>query len=542
MRSWPLKIFIGSALAMLGFITVSYGQGKLLPKNSVSYSKLKPKTHVIAIGINSFADSFWPSLKWAEQDVQNFINTVATGNPNVSTLVLLGKEATTDQIADRLKAYAKKVRPRDSVVLYISTHGTLQKLAGNEFERIVVTHDTKKDQVADTGLSHTWLREWLADLPAKKRAGIFATCFSGVGKSKLPSQVKKYLATLKSGAIPLEDISEGFLVLSASTMSEPAEESDQLEGDVYTHFLLEGLQVYDRNRDGAYGLMEAHDYATQKTYGFTNGRQKPSVSTEQIGEVDIILRGVRKKKGLPVLYGYDKEYEGLSIRVGGNLKGDLPTAMPLKMEKNLIEISQTDTEKVIATYELSAKSGEQISMADLLRPPPFYVGLSTGLNVYLGNAILQEDSPFWYSAEAGWQHGKWRLWVYFLNYESESEKVKEGLDFERSVTEYGVGGTYIAWRNKTLNLGLTSRISYSHMDVRFSDVEIDAVINEKDSSVGFSVGAELEVASTSRFAFYASTFYNYQQYDFKFLGKPDASHMDAQLGVRYFFGARAKKL
>jgi hypothetical protein len=238
------------------------------------------------------------------------------------------------------------------------------------------------DGLAERGLSHRRLAAWLERLPARRKLVIYATCHGGVGKSKLAPSVERLVRSAKGEAAfaALEDVSEGTLVLAAAAGSEAAREDDRLRGDVYTHYLLEGADAFDRNRDGMVTALEAHDYAKERTYAWSKGRQRPTAEAQMIGDADVPLVGTRKRSGLPVLEAYDQEWSGFSIAVDGGVKGKLPLAFPLKAggEGSRVSLFGPGDEgkkgrKPLAEFEVQGERGERIDLADVLAPPPWLV-------------------------------------------------------------------------------------------------------------------------------------------------------------------------
>ncbi len=62
------------------------------------------------------------------------------------------------------------------------------------------------------------------------------------------------------------------MVFAACDWGETAREDEGLKNDIYTHFLIEGLNgSADRNIDGAVTATEAHDYARRRTYALHRG-------------------------------------------------------------------------------------------------------------------------------------------------------------------------------------------------------------------------------------------------------------------------------
>ncbi|MBF0441300.1 MAG: hypothetical protein HQK54_05295 [Oligoflexales bacterium] len=261
-------------------------------------------------------------------------------------------------------------------MIYLSAHGTLGLGRKGELEKITVLHDTQKDRLQATGLRHGDLYRELGEIKASRILLILATCHSGLGKSKVKEEVQQLLAGSKGTQEKLAEESESLLVLSASAHGETAREDDRLKGDIYTHFFIQGLSTYDRNQDGAYSALEAHDYALVKTYEYTGGRQRPTAEIRMIGSGDIVLRGHKQKDGLPVLQAYNPSFQGIRLQVEGGEKGVLPLAFPLKAGRNKISIFTAEESKPVNSFTVKAKSGDVIELDRLIMGPPLSAGLS----------------------------------------------------------------------------------------------------------------------------------------------------------------------
>ena len=90
--------------------------------------------------------------------------------------------------------------------------------------------------------------------------------------------------------------SEGIAVITSSSLGEDAQESDRLEGGVFTHHFVAGLMgAADRSADGRVTLNEAHGYARDATIRTTSAArfvQHPSFATELRGGADLVLTRV----------------------------------------------------------------------------------------------------------------------------------------------------------------------------------------------------------------------------------------------------------
>jgi Caspase domain len=96
---------------------------------------------------------------------------------------------------------------------------------------------------------------------------------------------------------------EGIVFLTSSSASEAAQESDELRGSFFTHYLTSGLLgAADSNRDGVVVLKEAYRHAYESTIRASSrthvGIQHPTFRYELGGHGDIVLtrlqRGARR--------------------------------------------------------------------------------------------------------------------------------------------------------------------------------------------------------------------------------------------------------
>lgn len=346
-----------------------------------------PRFYMLAVGISNFDDDFWPRLKWTENDAQQVARTFGegTGLKRIVTR-LSGSTATLAGVRQALKTLEQQARRQDIVAIYFSTHGTLVPAPGNELRSVLVLRDSRAAALDKTTLSHDELRGHIQSMRAAKKLLVLASCHSGVGKSRLTPRVQELLAGQK-GVTPTESfatVSEGTLVIGAAAQSESAREDDALRSDIYTHYFVEALSVYDRNKDGQVTALEAHDYAKERTFTRTAGRQRATVEAQLIGDADVPLAGQRQRSGLPVLEAYGDDLAGLQLRTKGAGKAnthaiDLPSAVPLADGVNRIELLRAGDDKPIYVYKLHASPGDRIAIDDVLVGPPWSVRLGGGL-------------------------------------------------------------------------------------------------------------------------------------------------------------------
>jgi hypothetical protein len=321
----------------------------------------------LVIGIDSFEDTRFTGLKFAARDAEAFASTLE----GFSKTVRLSQEETRrPAILGALEGLLRETSsPQDTVVVYVSSHGSLAQRPGAGLERVIVTRDTRMDVLLETGIPVEDLVKALERAPAKRRLLVLALCHSGKGKSQLSDALARALALQKNVAL-LEARSEATIVLTACAFGETARESDLLGHDVYTNFLVEGMKLGDSDGDGAVTASEAHDYARARTYEFTEGAQRPTAESEVLGIDPIVLRGQRRASGKPVVFSYAHSAEGLAVKVDGRLKGTLPGSVPLEDGAHRLELVDLTRGQTLYSGVVKLEAGERQDLAALLPSPP----------------------------------------------------------------------------------------------------------------------------------------------------------------------------
>jgi hypothetical protein len=147
----------------------------------------------------------------------------------------------------------------DLVLLYFSGHGVTVDNGDFYFS----TRQTEKNQnklLPFTAVAATSVHSWMSQSKSKRQVLILDCCFSGA--------FAKGLTAKDIGNIHLQQQlgGEGRAILTASTSTQYAFESDDLDLSIYTHYLVEGIEkgVADKDNDGLIAVDELHDYAKSK--------------------------------------------------------------------------------------------------------------------------------------------------------------------------------------------------------------------------------------------------------------------------------------
>ena len=158
-------------------------------------------------------------------------------------------------------------------------------------------------------------------------------------------------------------------MLSAASFGEAAREDEALGHDVYTYFFLEALRAGDRDGDGAVTISEAHDYARERTWQFTEGQQRPAAESTVLGVDPIVLRGQRERQGSPVIFSYAHTADGIAVRLAGQQKGVLPGGFVAAPGTQRLELVDSGTGGLLYSGDIQLNRGDRVEL-DRLIPPP----------------------------------------------------------------------------------------------------------------------------------------------------------------------------
>jgi WD40 repeat protein/uncharacterized caspase-like protein len=229
---------------------------------------LKPKLHVLAIGINAYHDNGWkppgadmaeffPPLTLAAGDAASFGAEMQKASQGlygeVHVTTVLDAEATPAGIERIVQRISGAVSPRDTFVLYVAAHGYS---VDGRFYLIPQDYDggTDPKTLAKKAIGQERLQDWIGNkIRAKKMLILLDTCESG-------ALTNGYAHSRIEG--PTSDAALGRLheatgrpVLTAAAAGKPAFEGYRGHG-VFTWALIDSLYHGDGNADGLIALSE----------------------------------------------------------------------------------------------------------------------------------------------------------------------------------------------------------------------------------------------------------------------------------------------
>lgn len=242
--------------------------------------------YAVIIGHNSGAADE-QRLRFAETDAARVAEVLGEigGVPDANQVVL--RSRTADQVRSALITINERIRigqraGHEAVLfVYYSGHGDAEAL-----------------HLGDTSLRLRELEALVRGSSAQVRILVIDSCRSG-SITRVKGGRPAAPLTLPAAAVE-EGPGEGLIVLTASTAGEDAQESDQLGGSFFTHYLLSGLRgAADDNSDQVITVAEAFSYtrdhtvlASSRTLG---GTQHPTFHYDLRGRADVVLASLGAK-------------------------------------------------------------------------------------------------------------------------------------------------------------------------------------------------------------------------------------------------------
>ncbi len=145
-------------------------------------------------------------------------------------------------------------------------------------------------RLGQTTLEMSELRRRLETSSADVRLGFLDSCGAGaITQGKGATLAAPFVVRVD------EDLSaKGQVIIASSSSDEVSQESDDIQGSFFTHYLASGLRGdADRSRDGRVTLDEAYAYAYGRTVAATSatraGAQHPTYAFELKGAGDVVL-------------------------------------------------------------------------------------------------------------------------------------------------------------------------------------------------------------------------------------------------------------
>lgn len=261
------EIIKKNILSVLGYV-----------KESINFSEesLNGNFYSLCIGINEFDGRFFSNLNYAKKDAEDINNLINNkfGLLDEQNICLLDGDATKKSIIEALKSLQRNVKPEDTLVIFIATHGEAISAKGL-FEYYIIPYDVDEDNIKDSALSMRELREIVSKINSDKKVMFLDTCYSGGISRRDQNRVPEHAIE----SLFNEVASENFVMISSSQPDQPSHECNSLQQGVFTHFLLNGLTGHVESTKGLIDLFTLYIFLHQSVNNYTQKhfkkKQKP---------------------------------------------------------------------------------------------------------------------------------------------------------------------------------------------------------------------------------------------------------------------------
>lgn len=232
--------------------------------------------YALVVGISQYPNDKIGNLNRAHTDAQDFAEFLKTQGKvfkNLHVTLLVNEQATRKAVETYLKYKLKKALKGDTIVIFLSGHGSPDPARPADF--YFVTYDADPEFLGASAVKMSGLefaREYEAErvllIADACHAGGFSFMQSGTATKSLGPAIELFLREIKE--------SSGIAAIMSSKPGESSWDLDKFRNSVFTHFLLEGLKGRaDRDHNGVVTLEEAYQYAYKHTKEETRGAQTP---------------------------------------------------------------------------------------------------------------------------------------------------------------------------------------------------------------------------------------------------------------------------
>lgn len=224
---------------------------------SVRAAQPRPTLHVVAVGINRYANSQL-NLNYAVADARGFVQWARSQGRraygNVEFYELYDRQATASNIVDLMRQL-ERTSPQDVVVMYMAGHGEVSGdswyFLPTEFGRTL-----SLQAVASQGVSSAAIQQGIVKMGAQRVVLLIDACKSGSLRRAFGGD---------AGRKRLQSVSQeaGIHVMAATDKDQLAVELDKLGHGAFTYTVLQALrgQADTSPRDGDVNVKEVLTYS-----------------------------------------------------------------------------------------------------------------------------------------------------------------------------------------------------------------------------------------------------------------------------------------
>ncbi|HMI83414.1 MAG TPA: caspase family protein [Polyangiaceae bacterium] len=457
---------------------------------------------VVVVGANVGTANDDP-LRYAESDAERFRDLLVElgGVPAERAFLLLGGKPeglwrVLSEVRGRVAELSRMGRS-STVVFYFSGHGDGEAL--HLPSGLILLSD---------------LRRELAAVPARLQITMLDACRTGGRVKGVTRGPSVQVALGPEGP-------HGTVELRASSEGEAAQESEELEGAIFTHFLVSGMRgAADTDGDGGITLSELYSYTFRRTLlrsGTAQVLQHPELAVDLSGAGEVVLTRPKLASAtldVPANPGRYLIFAMPSSRVVGELSGIGASRLAVPQSRLLVVRRQGEDTRV-AEPDLTMGGSRTLGEADF-RPVAREQLVTRGGRLALRSLQIEEAVGFeWASqrAETAALSTALRLSYlgsleYALDARFVAGNVAVGHYFgdARAIGLSAMVGVRTVWGDRarmSVGIGPEVRVSWQHLDERTGIANEDHTFTEIGPRAalrfGMPVGHDITVSGEAAF-------------------------------------------
>lgn len=260
------------------------------PPSNPPQESTNAKKFALVIGNSVYNDPTLSKLITPTADVDALVETLR--NPKIGCFdgVIPLINQTSSEIRRNVSQFFTRRNKDDLLLLYFSGHGVLDENG----DLYLAAKDTDRNLIQATALESSFIAKEMGRSYSKRKILILDCCHSGAfaNGAKGCSGAKIETARFFGGS------GYGQVILTATDSTQYAWEGDAVIGNaehsVFTHYLIQGLETgeADRDADGLIGLHELYEYVSEKVQSETP-KQTPEIKSDQKQGDMVIARNPR---------------------------------------------------------------------------------------------------------------------------------------------------------------------------------------------------------------------------------------------------------
>ena len=221
----------------------------------------QPQLFILSIGVSRYEDGRY-SLKYSSKGAKDFVEYFKDQAPafysEIHPYYLTDEYATAKMVQQYLRNIKERAKDGDMIFVYYNGH-----VLPDGDDLFFMPHDANFSKPAATGISRKEILAVLADLPCKTLLFMDAAAATGAGLSF---------------ATELTQPRNNVVVLSATSGTEFAFESESFMGTVFSKALVEGLaKAESREQPGNIDVESLGNYVIERVSNLTNNMQVPQL-------------------------------------------------------------------------------------------------------------------------------------------------------------------------------------------------------------------------------------------------------------------------